>query len=271
MTTNKDKSYKLIKDEQLFCTDFFYYGKSVPFVLTFVCQHPQWGYPMCFDLKADPTYYFKLSTQQLKKELDKKPKVIRTIKHKKHPIIMNPSYGMNFDNYKQLGINKLKQRATLVRENKDFAKKVSLILDDEATEKQELDSQIDIYPEESIYKKFSTDHDNKIMPEFHKADWKDKFFVLQRFKDERMQYFGKKILYEESPHSLPKKEYDFLHKEIASRILSTNEENWNTIPRTYNEIDTLRNKFRDDQDKLKALQDINSYIEEMEKNFQKSS
>ena len=43
------------------------------------------------------------------------------------------------------------------------------------------------------------------MPEFHKADWKDKFSVLQKFKDKRMQYFGKKILYEESPQSLPKK------------------------------------------------------------------
>ena len=58
MTTNKDKSFQLIKDEQLFCTDFFYYGKSIPFILTFVCQHPQWGYPMCFDLKADPLLLF---------------------------------------------------------------------------------------------------------------------------------------------------------------------------------------------------------------------
>ena len=271
MTTNKDKSFQLIKNEQLFCTDFFYYGKSIPFVLTFVCQHPQWGYPMCFDLKADPSYYFNLSIQELKKELDKKPKVIRTIKHKKHPIIMNPSYGINFDNYKQLGINKLKQRAKLIRENKEFAKKVTSILDDDARERQEFESQEDVYPEESIYKQFPTDHDNKIMPEFHKADWKDKFSVLQKFKDERMQYFGKKILYEESPQSLPKNEYNSVHKEIASRILSTNEEKWNTIPRTYNEIDTLRNKFKDDKDKLKALEDINSYIEEMEKMYQKAS
>jgi len=271
MTTNKDKSFQLIKEEQLFCTDFFYYGKSVPFVLTFVCQHPQWGYPMCFDLKNDPLFYFNLSSHDLKKELDKKPKVIRTIKHKKHPIIMNPSYGMNFDNYKQLGIKKLKQRAKLIRENEKFAKKVSRILNDDAREKQELDSQMDIYAEESIYKKFSSDYDNKIMPEFHKVEWKDKFSVLQKFKDERMQYFGKKILYEESPQSLPKNEYDSFHKEIASRILSTNKENWNTIPRTYNEIDTLRNKFKDDKDKLNTLEDINSYIEEMEKSFQKAS
>jgi len=271
MTTNKDKSFQLIKDEQLFCTDFFYYGKSIPFVLTFVCQHPQWGYPMCFDLKSDPSYYFNLSRHELKKAMDKKPKVIRTIKHKKHPIIMNPSYGMNFDSYKQLGIKKLSQRAQLIKENKEFAEKVSSILDDEARERKELDSQIDVYAEESIYIKFASNEDTKIMPEFHRVGWKDKFSVLQKFKDERMQYFGKKILYEESPQSLPINEYNSVHKEIASRILSINEEKWNTIPRTYNEIDTLRNKFKDDKDKLEALESINSFVEEIEKNYQKVS
>ena len=269
MTTNKDKAFQLIRDEQLFCTDFFYYGKSVPFVLTFVCEHPQWGYPMCFDLKANPIYYFNLSIKDLRKELDKKPKVIRTIKHKKHPIIMNPSYGMNFDKYKQLGIKKLHERAKLVRENKEFIRKVAMILDDEAREKKETDSQIDVYPEESIYMKFAPDHDNKLMPQFHKVDWKEKYLVAQRFKDDRMRYFGKKILYEESPQSLPKEEYNLIHKEVASRILSTNEEKWNTIPRTYSEIDTLRNKFKEDDKKLKALDDINLYIEDMEKIYQK--
>jgi len=271
MTTNKDKTFQLIKNEKIFCTDFFYYGKSIPFVLTFVCQHPQWGYPMCFDLKADPSYYFNLSIQELKKEMNKKPKIIRTIKHKKHPIIMNSSYGINFDNYKQLGINKLKVRAELIRKNREFAKKVATILDEDARERKDLDSQIDVYPEESIYLKFPPDHDNKLMPEFHKAKWRDKFSVLQRFKDERMQYFGKRILYEESPQSLPKEEYNLVHKEIASRILSTNEENWNTIPRTYSEIDTLRNKFKDDENKLKEIEKINSYIEEIEKIYQKAS
>ena len=184
---------------------------------------------------------------------------------------MNPSYGMNFDNYKQLGIKKLKERAKLIRENKDFAKKVASILDEDARERQELDSQMDVYPEESIYMKFAPDHDNKLMPEFHKVDWKDKYSIVQRFKDDRMQYFGKKILYEENPSVLPKEEYNLIHKEIAARVLSTNKEKWNTIPRTYSEIDTLRNKFKDDKEKLKALEEINSYIEEMEKIYQKAS
>ena len=184
---------------------------------------------------------------------------------------MNSSYGMNFESYKQLGIKKLKQRAKLIRENKDFAKKVATILENDARDRREQDSQIEIYAEESIYTKFASADDSKVMLEFHKAEWKDKFSVLQKFKDERMQYFGKKILYEESPQSLPEEEYNVVHKEVASRILSTNEEKWNTIPRTYNEIDTLRNKFKEDKDKLGALEDINSYIEEMEKIYQKAS
>ena len=49
--------------------------------------------------------------------------------------------------------------------------------------------------------------------------------------------------------------------------LSTNKEKWNTIPRTYSEIDTLREKFeREGQpEKMAILDDINSYVEEMEK------
>ena len=271
MTTNKDKCHKIIKEEKLFCTNFFYGGRAVPFVLTYLCQHP-WGYPFCYDLKNDPSYYFNLSSKALEKEIfDVKPKAMRSIKYKKHPIIMNATYGANFDNYKKLGLSKLKERAKLIRENKDFANRVFSILENDIREKQDLDSQLDIYAEESIYKKFPSKEDSAIMPEFHKVDWKDKFSVLQKFKDERFQYFGKKILYEENPESLPKEEYNAIHKEVAARVLSTNKEKWNTIPRTFSEIDTLRNKFKDDQEKLKVLEEINSYIEEMEKIYQKAS
>ena len=184
---------------------------------------------------------------------------------------MNSSYGINFDKYKQLGQAKLQERAKLIKNNKDFANKVASFYDDEAREKQDFDTQEEIYAEESIYKKFTTKEDNAVMPAFHRADWKEKFLVLQKFKDERLRYFGKKILYEEQPESLPQDEYNLIHKEVAARVLSTNKEKWNTIPRTYSEIDTLRNKFKDDSEKLKTLDEINLYIEQLEKFYQKVS
>ena len=105
------------------------------------------------------------------------------------------------------------------------------------------------------------------MPEFHSAGWDKKLSVLVKFKDERLQYFGKKLLYMEKPEMLSQSDYNLIHKDIAKKLLSTNNEKWNTIPRTYSEIDTLRVKFEKEgqPEKLIILDEINAYVEELEK------
>ena len=180
---------------------------------------------------------------------------------------MNPSYGNEFEEYKMIGAEKLAARAKLIKDHKQFAEKISLILQDEAEEKEQTRSQEDVYEEESIYTKFTSAEDNKIMPEFHKVEWAKKLSVLDKLKDERLHYFGKRLIYEEKPEILPKEEYNQIHRTIAKRLLSTSSEKWNTIPRTYSEIDTLREKFEREgkPEKLIILDDINAYVEEMEK------
>ena len=42
LTIDKNQSLELIKKEDYFCTNEYYYGRSVPFVQTFVCQHHQY-------------------------------------------------------------------------------------------------------------------------------------------------------------------------------------------------------------------------------------
>ena len=76
------------------------------------------------------------------------------------------------------------------------------------------------------------------------------------------------MLYQEKPDLLPKEDYDEIHRTIIKRVLSTEDEKkWNTIPRTYKEIDDLRAKFEKNKDteKLKMLEEINVYVEELEK------
>ena len=182
---------------------------------------------------------------------------------------MNPSYGDKFEEYKVIGTAKLKARAELVRKNKEFAEKIQSIKRSEVEEKERNKSQEDLYIEESIYAKFTTAEDNKVMPEFHSAEWEKKLSVISKFKDERLQYFGKKLLYMEKPEVLSKEDYSLIHKDTAKKLLSTNNEKWNTIPRTYSEIDTLRAKFekQEDQGKLKILDEINAYVEELEKHY----
>ena len=71
----------------------------------------------------------------------------------------------------------------------------------------------------------------------------------------------------EKPEILSKSDYNKIHKNTAKKLLSTNNEKWNTIPRTYSEIDTLRAKFDKEEqpDKLIILDEINAYVEELEK------
>ena len=180
---------------------------------------------------------------------------------------MNPLYGDKFDEYKMIGTAKLQARAQLIRESKEFARKITSIKRSEVEEKEQSKSQEDLYNEESIYAKFTSVEDNKLMPEFHTADWDKKLSVISKFKDERLQYFGKKLLYMEKPEMLDKTDYNMIHKDTAKKLLSTNNEKWNTIPRTYSEIDTLRAKFEKESqpEKLVILDEINAYVEELEK------
>ena len=209
--------------------------------------------------------------QELTIVMKKQPKFIRTIRHNKHPVIMNPKYGEKFDEYKIIGSSKLQERAKLIRGNNEFAEKISTIKRLESEEKEQSKSQEDLYEEESIYTKFTTAEDNKIMPEFHSVNWDKKLSIISKFKDERLKYFGKKLLYMEKPEILSKEDYSLIHKDIAKKLLSTNNEKWNTIPRTYAEIDTLRAKFEKEnhQDKLVILDEINAYVEELEKTYSK--
>ena len=271
MTTSKVEVNTIVENEKLFCFNEYFYGKARPYVVTFLCFHPKYNWPQCFDLKEDPQTYFEMSMEDLKAAMKKSPKIIRSVKNNKHPVIMNPKFGENFDGYKQLGMKKLMERAESLRSNEEFKKKVSRILEDEAQEKEDLDSQLDVQAEESIYSGgFASDGDRNTMQEFHKADWKDRLLVADKFKDSRFNYFAKRLIYEENPSILPKDMYNEIHRAIAKQILSTNQEKWNTIPKAYSELDTLRVKYEEenDQERLAMMNDLNLFLEEIEKKYQ---
>ena len=271
MTTSKVEVNTIVQNEKLFCFNEYFYGKARPYVVTFLCFHPKYNWPQCFDLKEDPQTYFTMNMEDLKLAMKKSPKIIRSVKNNKHPVIMNPKFGENFDGYKQLGMKKLMERAEMLHGTEEFKKKVSRILEEEAQEKDDLDSQLDIQAEESIYSGgFASDQDKSTMKEFHQAEWKDKLIVADKFKDSRFNYFAKRLIYEENPQILPQDMYNEIHRAIAKQILSTNDEKWNTIPKAYSELDTLRVKYEEekDEERLAMMNDLNIFLEEIENKYQ---
>ena len=144
------------------------------------------------------------------------------------------------------------------------------VLREIAEEKEQSKSQEDILPEESIYKKFTPNKDTNLFSKWHEASWSDKLRLLDKFEDERLVGFGKKIIFQEAPHVLPQSILKQVKRDIAKRILSDKKEKWWTCKEFYFECDNLREKFTNENDEknLKFLDQLNNFVMSIEKKYQ---
>tara|TARA_Y200000002_G_C22309853_1_gene508022 strand:+ start:43 stop:582 length:540 start_codon:yes stop_codon:yes gene_type:complete len=177
---------------------------------------------------------------------------------------------MESDPYKSMDPNIIKHRAKIVRENERFSENILTALREIAEEKEQSKSQETLFAEESIYQKFTSNKDTSLFGAWHSAPFKEKLRLLDKFDDPRLVSFGKKIIYEEAPEVLPPDMLRSIKLGIAKRILSNNNEKWWTIGQSYTEIDTLRDKYsnENDQEKLKFLDNFNEYVMSVQKKYE---
>ncbi len=265
-TANKLDTETIFKKESIITLNEYFYGKSRLYLCAPLhpkhCIHPVYQWGQAIDLRSNVEPLINMSINELKNEMKKTPKFLRTIRSNKAPIILDAMYGMKVEPYNALDPELIKKRAKLVRENEKFSQNILTALREIAEEKEQSKSQEDIYAEESIYKKFTSNKDTALFPAWHAAPWKEKLKLLDKFEDERLRGFGKKIIYQEAPDVLPKEMYKKIKSQIARRILSENKEKFMTIKEAFFEIDNLRNKFSDenDEEKMKFLDELNSYV-----------
>ena len=96
--------------------------------------------------------------------------------------------------------------------------------------------------------------------------------MLDKFEDKRLVGFGKKIIYQESPDTLPLDLFKEIKRGIAKRILSEEKEKWWTCKEFYYECDNLRDKYtnENDQEKLNFLDQINDFVMSIQKKYENS-
>ena len=274
-TANRSDTETIIKKEQIITLVEYYYGKSkfhlvAPLHPKF-CIHPVYQYAQAIDLKTDIEPLMNMSINELKKEiLTTTPKFLRTIRSNKAPIILDAVYGLKADPYKSMDPNLIKHRAKIIRENERFSENILTVLREIAEEKEQSKSQETLFAEESIYQKFTSNKDTSLFGAWHSAPFKEKLRLLDKFDDPRLVSFGKKIIYEEAPEVLPPDMLRSIKLGIAKRILSNNNEKWWTVGQSYTEIDTLRDKYsnENDQEKLKFLDDFNEYVMSVQKKYE---
>ena len=274
MTGSREEVENFSRNELMFSLNEYFYGKSKLYLVTPLYHehmlHPIYKWVQAFDLRFDPEIYFDLPLDELKKEIKKTPKFIRTIRSNKAPVLLHSDYASKAEPYSAMTKEQLLKRAKLIKGNKDFCARVSLALAEIAQEKRDTGDQSDITPEESIYVKFVDNKETPKMEKWHQASWEDKFKLLDKFEDERLVDFGKKIIYQEAPQVLPKSVTKEIRRGIAKRILSTNKEKWTTCSDFYTECDHFRNEFEKEgnAEKLKFLDEINEFVENIQKKYE---
>ena len=274
MTGSREEVENFSRNELMFSLNEYFYGKSKLYLVTPLYHehmlHPIYKWVQAFDLRFDPEIYFDLPLDELKKEMKKTPKFIRTIRSNKAPVLLHSDYASKAEPYSAMTKEQLLKRAKLIKGNKDFCARVSLALAEIAQEKRDTGDQSDITPEESIYAKFVDNKETPKMEKWHQASWEDKFKLLDKFEDERLVDFGKKIIYQEAPQILPKNITKEIRRSIAKRILSTNKEKWTTCSDFYTECDHFRNEFEKEgnDEKLKFLNEINQFVENIQKKYE---
>ena len=115
-----------------------------------------------------------MDSQALSKALDASPKVLRTVKANKSPVLLKSDYALNTENYSKIEEKEINRRIKVLDDNPKFIELISLILSDKAKEKMSMD-QSELLFEETIYAGgFANETDKGLMKKFHEVDWKGK-------------------------------------------------------------------------------------------------
>ena len=267
---NKSEAKQFVETEKFFC----HAPKTVLKCLTFVGTY-QFDYPICFDLKKNPNNLIKFldNAKLFKKELEKlkNSKILYNVMCNKSIVLMESEHALRSEIYKDIGMEKLLERANTIYENREkLAKKINEYHEENL--KEEDLSQVT--PEELIYKgSFASPKDEELMVNFHKKDsWAERIEFIGKFDSDRFNYFCRRIIYEESPLSLPKRDYEEVHMGIAKRIFSKENERYTTIKsaqKSSYEQRTIADE-KGDRKSLDILNQIDLYIEKMIKEFEEA-
>ena len=127
-TANKSDTETIFKKEKIITLNEYFYGKSRLYLCAPLhpnhCIHPVYQWGQAIDLRVDVEPLIDMSINELKAEMKKTPKFLRTIRSNKAPIIIDAEYGMKVEPYNAMDPSLIKKRASLVKENEEFSKKI---------------------------------------------------------------------------------------------------------------------------------------------------
>ena len=269
MTGHKSEAQKLLEKNKILSHVAYFYGKCRWYGIHYLFLHPNYNWACCWDIREPVEPYLKLGYKDLEKAMKRSPKFIRTIKQNRNEILLDGSHALKAEPYCKIKLEEINKRVDLLDKNPKFLELIQTILRDQAEEKKEF-NQKDLIPEERLYlDSFPSESDKENMNLFHKLEWKDRLPLVDKFS-EKYRFFAATLFYENHPELLPKSIYNEIHQEFARRLLSTNDEKFETVGKFYKELDDYRNRFdkQNNTEGLQLLDEYDAFVQDIEKKYQ---
>lgn len=152
---------------------------------------------LCLSLDEDIGRLAAMSDVELRDRLAEKPSPIRRLRINAAPTL-TALFDAPAHMFSSGSIDDIEGRARRVKD--DAALRDRLILNYVASREP---FPLSPHIEERIYNGFPGPDDEMRMAAFHKASWSDRFAIVQSFEDERLRWFGLRLIYVEARAVLP--------------------------------------------------------------------
>jgi exodeoxyribonuclease-1 len=184
-------------EEKLFYITEYNRGNLNTFIVTALRARPKSPEWIVFDLAVDPTSLQSRSDEELATRCQWPHSPLRALKSNAAPMICSTDDAPENFAASTLELGELERRADFLKANPDFIER--LLATHEANQTEFEPAQ---HVEAQIYEGFLGDADQRLMDDFHAADWEKRPAIVGRFSDHRLKILGHRLLHVERPQLL---------------------------------------------------------------------
>ncbi|AGK59722.1 exodeoxyribonuclease I [Hyphomicrobium denitrificans 1NES1] len=202
-------------------------------------------------MKGTTSRFAAMTDDELRTELAQKPCPVRRLRINAAPTL-TALYDAPEVMLDGVDIDAIEARARRVKDNPALCSR--LVLAYTSTREPRTPSR---HAEERLYDGFPGPQDEARMVEFHDADWGDRLSIIQNLDDERLRFFGLRLLYFEARSVLPEALRLELEHTLSGRLVDVDAGGL-TLEQALREIDEMPSDDASDAGGL--LADYRTYL-----------
>jgi exodeoxyribonuclease I len=214
-----------IDGEDAFVLTEFYFNKPYHYVVAPLGPDPDnSAAQLCLDLRHDLDFVASLSDDALATWVTKSPKPVRKVRTNAAPSIA-PVDDVPSSFLGALAEDQIESAAERIRDDDGLRQRLI-----EAVMAGRDDHENSPHIEEQIYSGFVPDGDMAKMEMFHLVSWQDRVAIVDALEDERLRYYGNRLIHERHPELLTAGVREFYRTHDCGRLMdASGTAKWNTL------------------------------------------